>query len=153
VSVATAFDGWPIELIDTAGLRSTDDPLERAGIERAQQQIAAADAVAVLFDVSEAWTSESATLANDFPNAIFVQNKIDLLTNAREDRYGIAVSAKTGEGIDRLIGHILGRIIVAAVADGDAVPFTLQQVESLRKAKFGLEQRSFDIAQVALASI
>ena len=114
VSVATAYR----RLADRAGRHSriapTDDPLERAGIERTRQQIAAADVVVLLFDMSEAWTSDATALASDFPNAIVVQNKIDLLaTDVRSDRCWIAVSAKTGEGIDGLIDHILRRLIVA----------------------------------------
>ena len=43
VTVQTAMDGWPVEISDTAGLRESDDPIERAGIELAREKITAAD--------------------------------------------------------------------------------------------------------------
>lgn len=52
VTASTAFDGWPCELSDTAGLREAGDAIEQAGIERAVAQIARADLV-VLVDVEE----------------------------------------------------------------------------------------------------
>jgi hypothetical protein len=50
VSVQTAVDGWPVLLADTAGLRSTDDELESAGVNLATATIADADLVVVIDD-------------------------------------------------------------------------------------------------------
>ena len=116
VNVSTAFDGWPVELIDTAGLRISDDPLEVAGIDRARQQIASADAVLLVFDAARSWTSELAALVDQFPAAIVVHNKIDLLPNgsdaAPSDRPpGIATSALNGRGIAELIAAVAAHLV------------------------------------------
>ena len=50
VTAATAIDGWPVELCDTAGLRPAATPVERAGIERAQERLAQADLAVLVFD-------------------------------------------------------------------------------------------------------
>ena len=45
VTALTAFDGWPVELVDTAGMRETDDAIERSGIDRTLRQTETADLV------------------------------------------------------------------------------------------------------------
>ena len=75
-------DGVPITLIDTAGIRSTDDPVERLGIERSHQALAAADVVLLLFDLAAGWTPEDAQLRAKVPEGVpllLVGNKADLL--------------------------------------------------------------------------
>ena len=62
VTELTAIDGWPVELCDTAGLRATDDPIERAGIERAQSRLASADLVVLVCDASLPWSAEDQAL-------------------------------------------------------------------------------------------
>ncbi len=62
LTVATALDGWPMELCDTAGLRPTDDELERAGIDRAWQTVAEADLVVWIFDLSICWQEQHAAI-------------------------------------------------------------------------------------------
>jgi tRNA modification GTPase len=62
VTARTAIDGWPVELCDTAGLRTTDDPVEQAGIERAQCRLAAADLAVLICDVSAPWSAEDQSL-------------------------------------------------------------------------------------------
>ena len=62
VTVTTAIDGWPVELCDTAGLRSPGDAIERAGIELARERLARADLVVLVADRSTAWSAEDQTL-------------------------------------------------------------------------------------------
>ncbi len=56
VTALTAFDGWPVELSDTAGLRESRDPLELAGVAKAQQQLQQADLILLVFDRLQPWT-------------------------------------------------------------------------------------------------
>jgi len=58
LTAATAFDGWPMELCDTAGLRETEDPIERIGVTRAWQTIADSDLVVWVFDLSTCWSEQ-----------------------------------------------------------------------------------------------
>ena len=62
VTAVTALDGWPVELSDTAGLRSSDDPLELAGIEQAHRQAAAADCLLLVFDASQPWSARESAI-------------------------------------------------------------------------------------------
>jgi tRNA modification GTPase len=101
--------GVPAYVIDTAGLRESDDPVERIGIERAWKAIASADAIVLLTDaVSVAPPAD--TIADRLPAGvprIHVINKIDLAgvparTEPGEAGARVWLSAKTGEGVDAL---------------------------------------------------
>ncbi len=95
-------DGLPVHIIDTAGLRDSSDAVEKIGIERARKAIIDADHVLLLIDVSDQGSIE----LSDFPelnnaSVTTVFNKIDLLSTDNQFE-GIALSAKTGEGIESL---------------------------------------------------
>ena len=104
-------DGMPLHIIDTAGLRHSDDPIEQEGVRRAHDQINQADRI--LF-VVQAGTDPDASLLAELPASIpvtIVQNKSDLKVSANpigpaEDNHNILVSAKTGEGITDLREHL-----------------------------------------------
>ena len=84
VTVATAIDGWPVELCDTAGLRPPDDAVERAGIELARERLAEADLVVLVADRSRPWSAEDQALRDQWPGAVLVHNKCDLPASAGE---------------------------------------------------------------------
>jgi tRNA modification GTPase len=162
VSASLAFDGWPVELIDTAGLRKSDDPLELAGIERAGQQLAAADAVLLVFDAAQPWTAGLAAMADQFPAAIVAHNKMDLIRSQDSgdsdatpaDRPpGIAASALAGAGIETLIARVISRLACNDPAAGAAVPFTASQVAKIREARKYVDQGEWAAATAALRVI
>jgi tRNA modification GTPase len=155
VSVSAAFDGWPIELIDTAGLRMSDDPLEIAGIDRGRQQVATAGAILLVFDAAQPWTAELAAMARQFPAAIVVHNKIDLVYSqqAADRPLGMATSALNGTGIKALIDRVVAHLIGCELPAGAAVPFAASHVASLREAKQHIERRQWSSAIVALRMI
>ena len=121
VSVATAIDGWPIELSDTAGLRITDDPLEHAGVQRARRRLAAADCVVLVFDARERAADGRDAVIHDYPEAIVAYNKVDLLSPSEVAGFQAAgietpiclTSAVTGLGIEELAEAIVRRLIDA----------------------------------------
>src|SRR5579883_987903 len=92
--------GLPVTLIDTAGLRATDDPIEREGVARARRRAEEADLVLWL---SEAGDARRAPLAAEAP-LLRVATKIDL-GGAPADG-ALAISAKTGQGIEQLLDSI-----------------------------------------------
>lgn len=99
--------GLPTEVIDTAGLRDTRDPVEAMGIERTRAAIRDADLALVIVEsdmvVSPQLLSELPTM---LPR-IIVRNKIDLLQmDAHADTAGVWLSAKTGDGIELLTDTI-----------------------------------------------
>ncbi len=156
VSVSTAFDGWPVDLIDTAGLRTSDDPLELAGIDRARQQIASADAVLLVFDAAQAWTAELAAMARQFSAAILVHNKVDLLrdgTAVADHPPGVATSALDGTGVETLIAKVVSHLILEEPTAGAAVPFTESLVATLREARKQIEQSEWKAAIAELRGL
>ncbi len=96
----------PISLIDTAGLRDTDDTVEKIGVERSRRTMVDSDIVIVLLDGSESLTDEDLRLVDEASrfDHVIAANKSDIATT-RPDIPGshvIHISAKTGEGIDEL---------------------------------------------------
>ena len=111
--------GVPLHIIDTAGLRETDDVVERMGIARTQQNIERADLILILSDDTKTIaTSDEAMILERLPPSIprlFVHNKIDLSgqhahTEERGDTPHLYVSAKTALGIDALQEKMLEMI-------------------------------------------
>ncbi len=107
-------DGLPLHIMDTAGLRASDDPIEQEGVRRAREEIARADRVLLLVDdrtgIGAAERSIIQQLPADVPHTI-VHNKIDLSGNAASiknnpERCEIHLSAKTGAGMELLIQHL-----------------------------------------------
>lgn len=108
-------DGVPILLTDTAGIRSSADEIERLGIERTQQAITDADFVVVVLDGSQQLTFEDREVLAKVSSCpyLIALNKSDLedfnLGNAQVPDNGhsvVAISAKTGAGIDSLSAAI-----------------------------------------------
>ena len=107
--------GIPLHIIDTAGLRETDDPVEKIGIERAWGEIAQADVVVQLLDARCGETPADRAVAARLPagiERIVVENKIDLagVLAGRFSKAGhvhLRLSAKSGEGMDLLHDELL----------------------------------------------
>ncbi len=108
-------DGVPVHVIDTAGLRESEEPVEKMGIERAWREIDQADVALMVVDVTRGLADADRTILSKLPERIkklFVFNKIDLSgesPSARAVDSGVAirVSAKTGAGLDMLRTNIL----------------------------------------------
>jgi tRNA modification GTPase len=107
LEVADVWSGVSVTLIDTAGLRPTDDPVEQRGIALGEARVAAADVVVVVNDGQAAY-DDGARFGS---RAVRVRSKADLGGTAPP---GIATSAATGEGLDELRRSVLA---VAGVAD------------------------------------
>src|SRR5690606_20156058 len=112
-----SLDGLPVTLIDTAGLRESDDPIEAEGVKRAQRELARADLVLWLMDVRDgaaqaAAEARAALGAETSPTLVL--NKIDLTGDAPgafefEGLEGLRVSVLTGDGIELLTAHMNAR--------------------------------------------
>ena len=104
-------DGMPLHVIDTAGLRETDDPVEQEGVRRAWLEIEKADRILLVVDQQQ---PDDDTLIENLPKNIQqtrIHNKIDISgekAGEKETEQGlqIALSAKTGDGIDLLKEHL-----------------------------------------------
>lgn len=115
VRTQIALDGWPVELIDSAGQRDADSPIEQEGIERANKAMISADLTIWVHDATES------VLTTD-QQGLIVTNKIDAGPNSIAG--SIKVSAKTGEGINELIHAIVHRLVPVTPNPGEGVPVT-----------------------------
>lgn len=99
-------DGLPLHIIDTAGLRDSDDVVEKEGIKRAKQMIEKADRVLFVADINDEDQAMMQTLPADIGSTT-IYNKIDKVNRKAEiSGHEIYLSAKTGEGIDLLKQHL-----------------------------------------------
>lgn len=111
-------EGVPVHVIDTAGLRHSDDEVEKIGIARAWDAIEAADAVLFLHDLTRLdainYIADDAviarTLAEKLPSrvpVIDIWNKADAVAAVQCPNAGLTLSAKTGAGLDTLRRELL----------------------------------------------
>ncbi len=102
-------DGLPLHIIDTAGLRDSDDIVEQEGVKRAKQMIEKADRILFVVDIKD----NDKTVLEALPKSIGITtifNKIDTENRSSEiienQNTIIYLSAKTGDGIDLLKQHL-----------------------------------------------
>jgi tRNA modification GTPase len=101
-------DGLACRLTDTAGLRVSDDEVEREGIERTRQAVGEADLV-LLIGENAAALADAATLLGpllDPARTLRLRSKADLNPAADGSDFDLAVSARSGSGIDELRSRI-----------------------------------------------
>ena len=98
----------PVNVVDTAGLRHTDDPIEQEGVKLALSRIAEADLVIFLYDASLGWTEEDQQMLNlvQEEKTIVVGNKIDKGKAPNQHPKAYFISAKEKTGLEKLIEAI-----------------------------------------------
>jgi tRNA modification GTPase len=134
-------EGLPIRLVDTAGLRLTEDVVEQEGVRRSRARMASADLVLLLGD--DRWEAPfaagEATLESG-PPCLRVYTKCDLTGRppGRLDEDAVRISASTGEGMDALRTMILERAGFRA----EEAPFSARarHVEAIDRALSALER-------------
>lgn len=139
-------DGMPLHIVDTAGLRESRDEIESEGIRRAREQMQRADRVLLVLDDSshdalpeEAWQHVPAKL----PRSV-IRNKIDLTGRAagvtrKADETEIALSAKTGAGLDDLRRHLKDCMGFQAAGEGTFMA-RRRHLDAIRRAQTCLVQ-------------
>jgi tRNA modification GTPase len=98
-------EGVPLVVVDTAGLRKSEDPVERMGIERTEQEMARGDLVVAVFEAGQVVQPLEGRPAG--VACLEVYNKLDLAPDFIAPRGAVAVSAKTGAGLDQLRAALL----------------------------------------------
>jgi tRNA modification GTPase len=116
ISEKIEIEGLAVRFVDTAGLREASDQIEAAGVERSRREIAAANLLIAIFDISNTPVEriQSALIELSGKTAILVINKIDLASEATLGactsalaRYNpVLLSATTLTGVDKLIAQI-----------------------------------------------
>ena len=142
-------EGVPITLVDTAGIRATQDALEQLGIDRSHQALAAADVAVLVFDLSLGWTADDAALLAQIPDdlpRLLVGNKADLqpasmaasLSNEVDGTTpDVMLSALTGQGEEALIEAVL-QTCGASEAQGLVVALNQRQQDLAATAAIAL---------------
>ncbi|MDM0014224.1 tRNA uridine-5-carboxymethylaminomethyl(34) synthesis GTPase MnmE [Variovorax sp. J22P168] len=158
VSQTIQIQGVPLHVVDTAGLRESSDEVEQIGIARAWGQIEDADALLFLHDLTrsatpayaEADAQIAALLARRLPRSvpvIDVWSKLDAATGEAPGQ-GVALSARTGEGIERLRQRLLEAAGWHAVPEGVYLA-RARHVQALARVEDHIAQASGHLAAQA----
>ena len=150
VEESVLIGGVPIRLLDTAGIRETDDAVERIGVERSRGALNEADLVLLVLNRSEPLSEEDRGLLQELAGRplIVVLNKSDLPAAIREEEIEpyvakeriVTVSAKEGTGLDRLEQAVAGLFFEGGVEAGDLTYVSnVRHIDLLNRAARSLE--------------
>ncbi len=148
-------DGLPLHVLDTAGLRDSDDLVEREGVRRASAEMSRADRVLFVIDTAndplgQAFTEEHARLPPDVPVTL-VFNKIDLgtgvpMADASSGPPRVHVSAVTGTGLDLLRAHLKDCVSFQTAGNG-SISARRRHIEALAHARECVESAARQLTQ------
>ncbi|HEV7415853.1 MAG TPA: tRNA uridine-5-carboxymethylaminomethyl(34) synthesis GTPase MnmE [Tianweitania sediminis] len=132
IEVALDLNGLKVIVSDTAGLRETDDVVERLGVERSYEALAAADLVLHLHPAGSSHPSLEA------PNAVAIASKADLDASAEGGAHRISTS--TGEGLDELVQLLGEQVQSRASSAGLVLPVRSRQVHHIENCAAALQR-------------
>ncbi len=150
-------EGVPVTLVDTAGLRVSDDPVEQEGVRRARGAVERADRVLLVADARDTAAPE-AVEAPEGAAVDVIYNKIDLtgaapgVSTLSDGRTAISVSAATGAGLDALAAH-LRRVLGADPGAGAAFSARRRHLEALDRADEAIAAAESAVAAEAGAEL
>lgn len=135
--------GIPIKIIDTAGIRETDDVVEKIGVERSRAKINDADLIILILDSSNELTEEDKEIINHISNKkyMILLNKSDLNSKiTQKDLENINctniynISAKTGKGIDEVRTAIKDMFFKGEISTNNVIITNTRHKEALLRA-------------------
>lgn len=134
--------GVPLNLADTAGIRITDDPVEKIGVTRAKEKAQSAQLVLAVFDSSQELNDEDYELISVIEHipSIAVINKSDLPTKIDKEyinqkfKQVVYISAISGDGLEDLKNAAADVLHTASLNPSDGILFTERQRDSARRA-------------------
>jgi len=119
VEAHTDFLGWPVRLIDTAGLWDAPGKIDRLGVEVSRRYLASADLVLLCVETGRLPGADELAIAAERPTLV-VRTKVDL--DGTTDTEGVGVSVVTGEGLDTLRRAVAERVFAERIALADLEP-------------------------------
>lgn len=149
--------GVPVCLVDTAGIRETDDTVEKIGVTKAKAYMDKADIILVVIDRSRPLSDEDKAILEDTKdkNVLVVLNKTDLMPVVTEKNlagYGhpvLSLSAGTGDGLDSLKDKLLSLALSHADTAGSALLTNTRHIELVRQSRQAL-QRALDSIEAGM---
>lgn len=161
-------DGMPLHIIDTAGLRDSDDQVEQIGVQRAWKEIEAADRILLMIDstspaqlnIKEHWPEflDNPVLVN---KTTVIYNKTDqskyqvngsLCDTPSAEHTELALSAKTGEGLQELKDHLKNIIGLDSNVEG-AFSARRRHIDALNSALSALKNGQFQLESAAAGEL
>ena len=134
IEVSLDLKGYPVTLIDTAGMRETQDLIEIEGVERTRKNAETAD-LRIALAAHDAPLSDNVQSLLQ-PHDLIVWNKADV---SNTDTSDLAISAKSGAGINKLIEKVSERLDFADPSDGSAL-LRNRHDAALQESLVGLER-------------
>lgn len=140
--------GIPIQVLDTAGIRNTEDTVEKIGVERSLQAVNQADLILFTIDASQGWTEKETEIYEKIKglNIILVINKTDLgnpdtINYPPEIKQIVNTAAAKNEGIEALESAIINTIEKGkTTARNLDIAINQRQAAALTRAKLALTQ-------------
>ncbi len=143
--------GIPVKLIDTAGIRRSEEPIEEAGIQRSKRAIKESDFLIGVFDITQTFSEEDKNILNYMLKSgkfVLILNKCDLVKKVNIKQFketkhlkdAIAFSAKNGKGLDKLLKHLEENLIQ-------------HQASNIEETSILTEERHFFLIQEALKNL
>ncbi len=147
IEAAVSCDGYPFRLVDTAGLRTTDDAVERLGVEVSRKYLDAADVIVFCAEAGRRLDAEEQAFIDsaDVP-VVLVRTKSDRW-NGPGDAEGIRVSAITGDGLDTLRRALAAQAFAGLSASADTAPVLTRERQRQALACARDEVRAFGVAR------
>jgi tRNA modification GTPase len=112
--------GYPVILVDTAGIRESRDPIELEGVSRARRRAESADLTLWLND------GEGGQAPGFSSPVLTVRTKIDLKARSAQEAADVAISAKTGAGVDRLL-DVIAELAEERMSSAEPALLTLER--------------------------
>jgi tRNA modification GTPase len=148
-------DGLPLHVLDTAGLRDSDDEVEAEGVRRARAEMSRADRVLFVIDCADdpggqAFSEQRDRLPADVPVTL-VFNKVDLgeglpVSDTISGPPRVHVSARTGKGLDLLRAHLKDSVSFQNAGSG-SISARRRHLEALARARASVENAAAQLEQ------
>jgi tRNA modification GTPase len=143
VEESVSLDDLVLNLSDTAGIRATDDEVERIGVDKAMSRLRSASLILCVFDASRPLDDEDRAIIGDIDDApaLAILNKADLPNQITPDELGdrfkkiLYLSAKHGEGFDDLIAAIKKICAAEEIDSSGALVYNERQRSLALKAR------------------
>jgi tRNA modification GTPase len=141
--------GVPLNIIDTAGIRYTDDIVEKIGVQKAIDKIDDSDLIIMIFDASKELEEDDEIILNNIENkkVIYLMNKTDLntkidLTNYKEiEKEVIKISLLKNEGLEEIETKVKEEFLAGNIdANNDLIVTNTRHKNLLKKANNSLKE-------------